>query len=42
MREFEFANTLFEAIEILDEIQRPIDSDLERFPRKKSKKFLKK
>ncbi|WP_182351347.1 hypothetical protein [Legionella sp. PC1000] len=42
VREFEIANTLFEATEILEEIQRPIDYDLELSTRKKSKKFLKK
>lgn len=43
MREFEIANTRYEATEILEDIQRPIDSDLGFFThRKKPKKFLKK
>lgn len=42
MREFEIANTLFEATVILEEIQRPIDYDLECTTKKRSKKLSKK
>ncbi|KTD42602.1 hypothetical protein [Legionella parisiensis] len=43
MGEFEIANTLYKASVLLEDIQRPLDSDLEiSTNRKKPKKFLKK
>lgn len=42
VREFEIARTLFEATEILEKIQRPINYDLECSTKKRSKKLSKK